>query len=62
LLARYEDACDIEIAGAGLEDAFLELTADDAADGSAADGRDVGGRAGDGRGADGLGAGEGVIR
>ncbi len=62
LLARYEDARDIEIAGAGLEDAFLELTADDAADGSAADGRDVGGRAGDGRGADGLGAGEGVIR
>ena len=30
LLARYESARDIEIAGAGLEEAFLELTAADA--------------------------------
>jgi ABC-2 type transport system ATP-binding protein len=31
LLARYPDAHDIEIAGAGLEEAFLQLTGDDAA-------------------------------
>jgi ABC-2 type transport system ATP-binding protein len=29
LLARYPDARDIEITGAGLEEAFLELTATD---------------------------------
>jgi ABC-2 type transport system ATP-binding protein len=33
LLAAYPDARDIEISGAGLEEAFLELTADDDAEG-----------------------------
>ncbi|MDQ6812037.1 MAG: ABC transporter ATP-binding protein [Actinomycetota bacterium] len=32
LLARYPDARDIEISGAGLEEAFLQLTADEPAD------------------------------
>ena len=36
LLERYAEARDIEVTGAGLEDAFVELTADVAQDGQPA--------------------------
>ncbi|HVX19591.1 MAG TPA: ABC transporter ATP-binding protein [Acidimicrobiales bacterium] len=50
LLARFPAAHDIEVRGAGLEEAFLALTADD---GQTSDGPTSNGRAGDGPTADG---------
>jgi ABC-2 type transport system ATP-binding protein len=37
LLARFADARDIEVRGAGLEEAFLELTASDESDADESD-------------------------
>ncbi len=48
LLSGFAEPCDIEIAGAGLEQAFLELTGDDAGSsrGALPDGYEAGSPAG----------------